>query len=49
MLHFGKDIKTRIGGGNVIIGKKDHSGPDGHLLFAISFNYKLSGILNKGR
>jgi len=41
MLHFGKDIETTIDGGEVIIEKKDFSGPDGHLLFTISFNYKF--------
>jgi hypothetical protein len=41
MLHFGKDIETAIGGGKVIIEKKDSSSPDGHLLFTISFNYKF--------
>ena len=44
MLHFGKDIETTIKGEEVIIEKKNFSQPDGHLLFCISFNYKLFHI-----
>ena len=47
MLHFGKKIETEIIANNVIITKKDFSTPDGHLLFSISFNYKLSKLWNK--
>jgi opacity protein-like surface antigen len=41
MLHFGKDIQTTISGDEVVIGKKNFSQPDGHLLFSLSFNYKF--------
>jgi hypothetical protein len=41
MLHFGKDIETTVEEGKVAIEKKNFSQPDGHLLFTISFNYKL--------
>ena len=41
MLHFGKEIETAIENEQVIITKADNSGADGHLLFTISFNYKL--------
>ncbi len=41
MLHFGKEIETTIDKEIVIIEKADYSRPDGHLLFSVSFNYKL--------
>ncbi len=41
MLHFGKDIMADNAGGEVVISKKDHSHAGGHLLFTVSFNYKL--------
>lgn len=41
MLHFGKEIQTRIENEEVVITKANHSNPDGHLLFTLSFNYKL--------
>ncbi|HWR32714.1 MAG TPA: hypothetical protein VN451_04285 [Chitinophagaceae bacterium] len=41
MIHFGKDIETTAIGDVVVIEKKNFSGPDGHLLFTISFNYKF--------
>lgn len=47
MLHFGKDITTRIDKNDVVIEKKDFSSPDGHLLFSISINYKFFKLWNK--
>jgi hypothetical protein len=41
MLHFGKDIKVNITEEGVTIEKADFTHADGHLLFTISFNYKL--------
>lgn len=41
MLHFGKELEVGENDGAVIISKADHSHADGHLLFTISFNYKL--------
>jgi hypothetical protein len=41
MLHFGKEIETDLSGDHPIIYKADHTHMDGHLLFTISFNYKL--------
>ena len=41
MLHFGKDIETTIDKDVVTIEKQNFSTPDGHLLFSVSFNYKL--------
>lgn len=41
MLHFGKDIGIEAGEEGVIIQKQDFTHADGHLLFTISFNYKL--------
>jgi hypothetical protein len=41
MLHFGKEIETTVENEIVNIEKQEHSGADGHLLFSISFNYKL--------
>lgn len=47
MIHFGKDIETNIEKGRVMIKKNDFSTADGHLLFTISFNYKLFRLWNK--
>jgi len=44
MLHFGKEIETTVTKDAVAIEKQDFSSPDGHLLFSISFNYKLLHI-----
>ncbi|MEO7265283.1 MAG: outer membrane beta-barrel protein [Ferruginibacter sp.] len=41
MLHFGKEITATIEKDIVSIEKKNYSSPDGHLLFSVSFNYKL--------
>ncbi len=41
MLHFGKEIEATIDKDIVSIEKKNYSSPDGHLLFSVSFNYKL--------
>jgi hypothetical protein len=41
MLHFGKDIETTIDKDVVQIEKTNFTTPDGHLLFTVSFNYKL--------
>lgn len=41
MLHFGKDIEAEETDGKLLIAKADHSHIDGHLLFTVSFNYKL--------
>jgi hypothetical protein len=41
MLHFGKEIETEVTEGVVDIHRSDYNKPDGHLLFTISFNYKL--------
>jgi hypothetical protein len=42
MLHFGKELETEIDDkGNVSIENRSFSGPDGHLLVSVSFNYKL--------
>lgn len=43
MLHFGKEIGSGYNNGKLVIRKADHTHPDGHLLFTISFNYKLFG------
>lgn len=48
MLHFGKEIVTSLDKEMVLIEKKNYSSPHGHLLFSISFNYKLAGLW-KGR
>lgn len=48
MLHFGKEIETSIDKERVLIEKKDFTSPHAHILFSISFNYKL-GNLWKGR
>jgi hypothetical protein len=41
MLHLGKEIVTGIDKGDVVISRQNFSHLDGHLLFALSFNYKL--------
>ena len=41
MLHFGKDIETERVNGALVIAQADHTHVDGHLLFTLSFNYKL--------
>jgi hypothetical protein len=41
MLHLGKEINTNVSSGKPVIQKAGNSGIDGHLLFTISFNYKL--------
>ncbi|HMJ47378.1 MAG TPA: hypothetical protein VK498_08610 [Ferruginibacter sp.] len=41
MLHFGKEIETTIDKDLVVFEKQSFSTPDGHLLFSVSFNYKL--------
>lgn len=46
MLHFGKDIEVEQKGEEVLIAKKNSTTPDGHLLFAVSFNYKLFHLWN---
>lgn len=47
MLHFGKEISTNIQGSKVFISKNDYSSVEGHLLFTLSFNYKLGKLWNK--
>ena len=44
MLHFGKEIVTTIDKDAVSFEKKAPAGPDGHLLFSVSFNYKLGHL-----
>jgi opacity protein-like surface antigen len=44
MLHFGKEIETDVTNEVVTIEKHDHSSPDGHLLFTLSFNYKFGKL-----
>jgi hypothetical protein len=41
MLHLGKELETTTDKGAVIIEKKPFSGVDGHLLVALSLNYKI--------
>lgn len=41
MLHFGKEIEVRGQDGKPVIEKNDFTGVDGHLLFTLSFNYRL--------
>ena len=41
MLHFGKHIEVDTEGNAVVIEKKSHSSPEGHLLFTIGFHYKF--------
>ena len=45
MLHFGKQINTTIGKDAVTFAKEKGMGPDGHLLFTVSVNYKLGYVL----
>ena len=47
MLHFGKEIETSMLNNKPIIIKNDFSSTEGHLLFTISFNYKLGKLWNK--
>ncbi len=47
MLHFGKEIQTFMQGSKVFISKNDFSSVEGHLLFTLSFNYKLGKLWNK--
>ncbi len=47
MLHFGKEISTTSQGSKVFVTKNDYSSVEGHLLFSISFNYKLGKLWNK--
>ena len=44
MLHFGKEIKTSVDKDMVTFQKVPGSGPDGHLLVSLSFNYKLGQL-----
>lgn len=44
MLHFGKEIETVVDKDEVSFVKKAPTGPDGHLLFSVSFNYKLGHL-----
>lgn len=44
MMHFGKDIEVKVSEEEVLIEKTDFTHVDGHLLFTISFNYKLFHI-----
>ena len=44
MVHFGKDIHAGVEDGVVHIEKHDYSTPDGHLLWTISFNYKIRDL-----
>lgn len=44
MLHLGKEIETTAEKGAVLIQKKPFSHLDGHLLFALSFNYKIARL-----
>ncbi|MFN0032073.1 MAG: hypothetical protein ACKVOR_07940 [Flavobacteriales bacterium] len=41
MLHFGKEMHVHEDAEHVEIEKHNNSAPDGHLLFTVSFNYKL--------
>lgn len=41
MLHFGKEIHVSTEKDVVMIEKENYSGPDGHLLLSVTFNYKL--------
>lgn len=47
MLHFGKDIATSVENNKVVIEKEKGSHVDGHLLVAVSFNYKIAGLKHK--
>lgn len=44
MLHFGKEISVKEDGDGLIIQREDFTHADGHLLFTLSFNYKLFHI-----
>jgi hypothetical protein len=44
MLHFGKEIHTSVTDEVVTIKRDEHTNPDGHLLFTISFNYKFVNL-----
>ncbi len=44
MVHFGKDLHADVDHGEVHIEKHDYSTPDGHLLWTISFNYKIADL-----
>lgn len=44
MLHFGKELSTRIENEEILIEKKSFTHPHGHLLFTISFNYQLGRL-----
>jgi len=46
MMHFGKDIEVMEGEDGLVIQKANFSNADGHLLFTISFNYKLLHLWN---
>ncbi len=41
MLHFGKEIGVNESGEGVVITREDRTHAGGHLLFTLSFNYKL--------
>lgn len=41
MLHFGKEISVSENEGAVVIAREDRTHAGGHLLFTLSFNYKL--------
>lgn len=41
MLHFGKEISVTDYGDELVIEREGFTSADGHLLFTISFNYKL--------
>lgn len=44
MLHFGKEIVSRIETDAVLFETHNHSAPDGHLLLTVSFNYKFGDL-----
>lgn len=44
MLHFGKEIKVKEEGDELIIQRENFTHADGHLLITLSFNYKLFHI-----
>lgn len=44
MVHFGKDIHAEVEDDIVHIEKHDYSTPDGHLLWTLSFNYKIADL-----
>jgi len=44
MTHFGKDIEASEEEGKVVIQKAAYTELDGHLLFTVSFNYKLAAL-----